>query len=78
MKSILDGVTMETTERADGHDLVVAKADEEIHKKVQETVILAQAAHIDLPVTDWVTTQQENPILKTVITWISGQKVQEI
>ena len=41
VKSILDGVTIGTMERADAHGLVVAKADKEIHKPVQETVILA-------------------------------------
>ena len=77
VKSILDGFTMGTTERADTHDLAVAKADEEIHKPVQETVILARAtqACVNLHVTDWVTAQQENPILKTVIEWISNWKV---
>ena len=44
MKSILDGVTIGTMERADAQDPAVAKADEEIHKPVQETTILAQAA----------------------------------
>ena len=69
MKSILDGVTMGIMERADAQDPVVAKADEEIHKQVQETVILpcASQACINLHVTDWVTTQQEDPILKTSI-----------
>ena len=43
MKSILDGVTMETTERPDAHDPVVDKADEEIYKPVQETVVLGPA-----------------------------------
>ena len=28
--------------------------------------------------TDWVTTQQEDQILKTVIEWISNQKVQDL
>ena len=50
-----------TTKRADAHDPVVANADEEIHMPVQGTVILSQAAHVDLHVTDWVTAQQENP-----------------
>ena len=60
MKSILDRVTMGMTERADAHDMVEAEADEEIHKKVWETVILARAiqACVNLHVTDWVTTQQ--------------------
>ena len=80
MKSILDGVIVGMTERADSQDLVVAEADEEIHQSVQETVILARAAqaHIDLHVTDLVTTQQEDPIPKTMVKWISKQKVQDL
>ena len=35
VKSILDGDTIGTTERADAHDPMVAKADEEIHKHFQ-------------------------------------------
>ena len=78
MKSILDGVTMGMTNRADAQDPVVTKADEDIHKPVQETVALTRAAqiHIDLHVTDWVTAQLEDPILETVIKWISNQKIQ--
>ena len=78
VKSILDGVTMGTTERADAHDPALAKADEEIHKPVQETSILIWAACVDLHVTDWMTTQQEDSTLKTTIEWISGQKVQDL
>ena len=54
MKSILNGVSVGTTNRADAHDPVVAKADEEIHQPVQETMILAWAAHIDLHVSDYM------------------------
>ena len=77
VKSILDGITVGTIERADTQDPVVVKADEEIHKPVWETVILARTtqACVNLYVTDWVTTQEEDPILKTVIKWISNQKV---
>ena len=78
MKPILDVVTMGATNRADAHNHAVVKADEEIQKPVQETVTLAQATYVDLCVTDWVTTQQEDPILKTMIKWISGQKVQDL
>ena len=48
---------------------MVAKADEDIHRPVQETAVLARPSqmHIDLHVTDWVTNQQEDPILKIVI-----------
>ena len=77
VKSTLDVVTMGATDRADAHNPLVTKADKEIHKPVQETVTLAWAACIDLHVTDWVTTQQEDLILKTMIEWISDQKVQD-
>ena len=68
------------TERADTQDPVVAKADEAIHRPVQENVILARAtqAHTNLHVTDWVTAQQEDPILTTVIEWIPNWKVQDL
>ena len=73
MKSILDGVTMGITERVDTHNPVVGEADEEI-------IILARATlvHVNLHVTDWVTTHQEDPIFKTMIKWISNQKVQDL
>ena len=66
MKSILDGVTISMTERVDAHNLVVAEADEEIYKQVWETAILARApqVHVNLHVADWVTAQQEDPILR--------------
>ena len=66
--------------RADAHDTAVAEADVEIHKQVWETVILARAAHahVNLHVSDWVTTQQKDPILKAVIEWISNSRVQDL
>ena len=80
MKSILDRVTVGMTERANSHDPVVAEADEEIHKQVWETAVLARAAHADvnLHVTYWLTTQWEDPLLKTMIKWSSNQKVQDL
>ena len=80
MNSILDEVTVGMTERADIHDPVVAEADEEIHREIWEAVILARAAQacVNLHVTDWVTIQQEDPILKTAIEWISNWKVQDL
>ena len=80
VESILDGVTVQTIERLDAHDLTMAKADEEIHKQVWETAVQARATHthVDLHVTDWLATQQEDPILKTMIQWISNPKVQDL
>ena len=57
----------------DAHHLAVVQADEEIHKPSQETAILALVACIKLHVTDWVTSEQEDPALKVAIEWISCQ-----
>ena len=34
--------------------------------------------HVNLHVTDWVTTQWEDPVLKAVINWIPNWKVQDL
>ena len=71
---------MGLTGRPDAHDPVVAETDGEIHKKVQEGVFQARAAHMhaNLHVVDWVAAQWEDPVLKAVINWISKQKVQNL
>ena len=48
---------MGMTDRIDVQDLAVSKADEDIHKPVQETAVLARAAQtcINIQVTEWVT-----------------------
>ena len=80
MKSILDGISVGTIGRADAHDPLVVEADEEIHKQVWETAVQDRAAHVcvNLHVIDWVAAQQEDPILKTMIKWISDWKVQDL
>ena len=71
VKSVLGRVTVGTIGRADAHHLVVAEANEEIHKQVEETAVQVRAAHmhVNLHVMDWVAAQQEDPILKL---WWSG------
>ena len=67
-------------ERADVHDPVVAETDEEIHKHVWEAAIQARATHmcVNLHVTDWVATNPEDPVLKTMISWILNWNVQDL
>ena len=74
------GVTIGTTGRADACDLMVAEANNGIHQQVKETAVQAHAAHtcVHLHVTDWIVVQQENPILKTVMEWVSFHKVQDL
>ena len=80
VKSFLDGVTVCSIERVDAHDPVVAETDEEIHKQVQEAAGQARATHtcVNLHVTDWVTAQWEDPLLKVMIDWIPNQKVEDL
>ena len=80
IKSILDGVTVGTTGRADAHDRMVAKADKRIHRQVEETAVQAWATHmhLNLHVVDCVAAQQDDPILKIVMEWISSHKVQDL
>ena len=80
VKSILDEVTVGTAGRTDAHDLMVAEANERIHKQVEETAVQAQATHtwVNMHVTDWVAAQQKYPILKIVMEWISSHKVQDL
>ena len=80
VKSILDGVTVGTAGRGDIYDPMVIEADESIHEQVEETAVQAWATHmhVNLHVTDWVAVQQEHPILKFVMEWISSHKVQDL
>ena len=80
VKSILDRVIIGTAERADTHDPTVVEANERMHKHFEETAVQGHAAHtcVNLHVTDWVATKQEDPILKIVMEWISSHKVQDL
>ena len=78
IKSIQNGVIVGTMDRADTHDLVVTKDGWRNTQSCPVTVTLAWATCIDLHVADWVATQQEDTIFKTMIEWISGWKVQDL
>ena len=80
VRSILDGVTIETTGRPDAHEPVVAEADEGIHQQVKETSVQAWTAHahVNLQLRNWIAVQQEDPILKIVMEWISSHKIQDL
>ena len=80
MKSIFDGVIMESTGRVDAHDPVVVETDKEICKQVQEAANQAGATHmhVNLHMTDWVAAQLEDLVLKAMIDWISNLEVQNL
>ena len=76
----LKWITIGTVGRADAHDPVVAEANERIHKLVEETAVQAWAthAHVNVHVMEWVAAQQEDPMLKIVMEWISSHKAQDL
>ena len=51
-----------------------------MHKQEEETAVQAQATHthVNFHVTDWVAAQEEDPILKIVMKWISSHNVQDL
>ena len=59
---------------------MVAEANERIHKQVEEAAVQVRASHtwVNLDIMDWVAAQQEDPILKVVMGWISSHKVQDL
>ena len=59
---------------------MVAEADEGVHQQVKETAVQARATHmcVNLHVMDWIAAQQEHPILKIVMKWISSHKIQDL
>ena len=71
---------MGTIGRAEAHHPVVGEANEKIHKQVGETAVQVRATHksANLHVMDWVAAQQEDPILKIVMEWISIHKLQDM
>ena len=81
VKSILDRVTIGTAGRADSHDLMVAEANRKNTSASSWKTAVQRLDHLQthhLHVTDWVAAQQEYPILKIVMEWISSHKVQDL
>ena len=71
MQSILDGVTLEATHRAEGYDPTVVGGDHGVEKEVH---VAAWRVLVEIHVTDWVKTQGEDPVLNTVLGWLEAQK----
>ena len=71
MQSVLDGVTLGTVHRAEGHDPSVVEGDHNIEKEVHVT---AGQVQVKMHVTNWATAQREDPVLNTVLNWLGTQK----
>ena len=69
MRSILDGVALGATYRAEGCDPAVVEGDHGIEKEV---CVAAGWVLVMMHVTDWAKTQREDPKLNTVLNWLEA------
>ena len=71
MQSILYGVSLGATHRAESYDPVVVEGDYGLEKEVHVT---AGQVLVEMHVTDWPKTQREDPVLNTVLDWLEARK----
>ena len=71
MRSILDGITLGATHRAESHDSTVVEGEHGMEKEVHVAAgwVLAQ-----IHVTDWAEVQKEDSVLSAVLDWLEAQK----
>ena len=71
MQSILDGVALGATHRAEGYDPAVVEGDHGIEKEVY---VAAGLVLVEMYMTDWDETQREDPVLNAVLNWLEAKK----
>ena len=71
MWSILDGVSLGATHRAEDYDPAVVEGDQGLEKEVYAA---AGWVLVEMHVTDWAKTQRKDPVLNTVLDWLEAQK----
>ena len=64
MQSVLDGVTLGATKRAEGDDPAMVEGDHEIEKEI---CVTAGQVLVEMHVTNWATAQREDPKLDAVL-----------
>ena len=69
--SILDGVILDTAQRAEGYDPAVVEGDHNIEMEVH---VATGWVLVEMHVTDWATAQREDPVLGAVLNWLGAQK----
>ena len=71
MQSVLDGVTLGATQRAEGDDPAMVEGDHNIEKEVYVTY---GQVLVEMHVTNWAAAQREDPEVDTVLCWIEAKK----
>ena len=70
MQSILDGVTLGATQRAEGDDPAMVEGDHNIEKEV---FVTTGPVLIEMHVTNWTAAQREDPELDAVLHWLEAK-----
>ena len=71
VQSILDGATLGAAQRTEGEDPAMVEGDQEKEKEVWVT---AGWVLVEMHVTNWATTQKEDPELDAVLHWLEAKK----
>ena len=71
VQSVLEGVTLGATQRAEGDDPAVVEGDHNIEKDVY---VAAGWVLVEMHVTDWAAAQREDPELDAVLRWLEAKK----
>ena len=71
VQSILDGVSLGATHRAEGYDPAVVEGEHGLEKDVHVT---RGQVLVEMHVTDWAKTQREDPVLNAMLDWLEAQK----
>ena len=69
MQSILDGLSLGATHRAEGYDLVVVEGDYSLEKEVH---VAAGWVLVKMHLTDRAKMQREDPLLNAVLDWLES------
>ena len=71
MQSVLDGVTLGATQRAEGDDPAVVEGDHNVQKEV---CVTTGQVLVEMHVTTWAAAQREDPELDAVLCWLEAKK----
>ena len=69
--SVLDGVTLGATLRAEGCDPAMVEGDHNIEKEVH---VATGQVLVKMHMADWAAAQREDPVLDAVLNWLEAQK----
>ena len=71
MQSVLDGVTLDATQRAEEDDPAMVEGDHNIEKEIH---VAAGQVLVEMHVTNWAAAQREDPALDAVLHWLEDKK----